>query len=293
MPFFSIITPSYNRAHIIGQAINSVLTQSFTDFEFIIVDDGSTDDTEKVVQAFGDTRIQYIKQENKGVCAARNTGIRNAKAPYITFLDSDDQALPNWLDDFYNTINLKTPDLVFCDMQVIDNQKNCKIRRAEYPYREDQYSDNGLYMPGSFCIAKHLLDKLGGFDENIRFGEFTELMFSCMNYTTVRLFTQKAGIIYYPSVDGGGKNQVNKINASLYLIQKHPQYFKNKPNVLLLYYQNIAVSHAQLKQWSKASGYFIKAYFVQPSNLKTLVRFFISLIPFLRDRVWPDFKSRT
>jgi glycosyltransferase involved in cell wall biosynthesis len=290
MSFFSIIIPTYNRAHIIGKAIDSVLSQTFTDFELIIVDDGSTDNTQNVVTSIGDNRIQYFKQENKGVCAARNTGIKIATSEYITFLDTDDEVLPNWLEDFYITINNKSPELVFCDMQVTESNKKIKLVRAEYPYRDDQYLDKGLYMPGSFCILKSFLNRVGGFDENIRFGEFTDWNFTASNYKSDRLFTRETGLIYHPSVDGGGKNQLNKIKSNLYLIDKHAHYFKKNPHVLLLFYQNIAVSYARLKEWSNASKYFLKAYFVQPWKVKTLIRFFISIIPFLRDRIWPSSK---
>jgi glycosyltransferase involved in cell wall biosynthesis len=87
---FSIVIPTYNREKILLRAIKSVLSQSFETFEIIVVDDGSTDDTEKVVHALKDKRIRYIKTENCGVAHARNTGIKNAVGDYISFLDSDD-----------------------------------------------------------------------------------------------------------------------------------------------------------------------------------------------------------
>ena len=76
-PTVSVIIPTYNRAHLVGRAIRSVLNQTFQDFEIIVVDDGSTDNTEEVVKGFNDPRIRYIRhEENRGGSAARNTGIR-------------------------------------------------------------------------------------------------------------------------------------------------------------------------------------------------------------------------
>ena len=77
-PIFSVIIPTYNRAHVLGQAIRSVLSQTCQDFEIIVVDDGSTDDTKTVVVSFADPRIHYIHQQNKGGGAARNRGISAA-----------------------------------------------------------------------------------------------------------------------------------------------------------------------------------------------------------------------
>jgi len=127
MAFFSIINPSYKRAHIIKKAIDSVLAQSLSDFELIILDDASTVNTECVVSALNDSGIQYIKQENKGVCAARNTRLRNATGTYITFLDSYNHFLINWLEDFYTIIDNKNPDLVFCDMQLTERNQKIKL----------------------------------------------------------------------------------------------------------------------------------------------------------------------
>lgn len=93
-PFFSIIVPTYNRAALIGKTIDSILAQSFGDFELIIVDDGSKDDTERVVAGFKDTRIRFFKKENGERGAARNWGIRQAEGTYVTFIDSDDLLYP-------------------------------------------------------------------------------------------------------------------------------------------------------------------------------------------------------
>lgn len=93
----SIILPTFNRADVIGRAIKSVQAQTFTDWELIIVDDGSTDDTAMVVRDL-DPRIRYIYQDNKGVSSARNTGLDQSRGQYIAFLDSDDEWLPHFLE---------------------------------------------------------------------------------------------------------------------------------------------------------------------------------------------------
>lgn len=97
MPFFSIILPTYNRAAFIAQAIDSVLNQTYSDFELIIIDDGSKDNTKEVVASFNDERVSYYFQENQERSVARNNGIQKAKGQYICFLDSDDYYLPNHL----------------------------------------------------------------------------------------------------------------------------------------------------------------------------------------------------
>ena len=97
-PAVSIIIPTYNRAALLGRSIRSVLAQSYTDFELLVIDDGSTDETHDVVAGFGDRRIRYIPlARNTGAGAARNVGIRAARGKFLAFQDSDDEWLPSKL----------------------------------------------------------------------------------------------------------------------------------------------------------------------------------------------------
>jgi glycosyltransferase involved in cell wall biosynthesis len=105
MPFFSIIIPTYNRAHSIRKAIESVLKQTFQNFEIIIIDDASTDNTKETIEEIVDQRIIYYRNEiNQERCISRNKGIELAQGEYICFLDSDDYHLPNHLQTIYDEI---------------------------------------------------------------------------------------------------------------------------------------------------------------------------------------------
>ena len=95
---FSVVIPAYNREKEITRAVNSVLNQTCQDFEIIIVDDGSTDNTCDVIKSINDKRIRYVKQVNSGASVARNTGITEARGKYVSFLDSDDEWLPQMLE---------------------------------------------------------------------------------------------------------------------------------------------------------------------------------------------------
>lgn len=104
-PFFSIIIPTYNRAHLIRRPIDSVIAQTYTNWELIIVDDGSTDDTKAIVESYHDDRIRYIWQENQERSVARNHGIQVANGEWICFQDSDDEYLPEHLEVLNNGIS--------------------------------------------------------------------------------------------------------------------------------------------------------------------------------------------
>lgn len=117
-PVVSVITPTYNDSGTLSRAIDSVLNQTYGTFEYIIVDDASTDDTESVVELYDDTRIQYLRhEENKGGSAARNTGIEQAKGKYVAFLDADDEWLPEKLAAQIDCLEGRTNEwvAVYCD----------------------------------------------------------------------------------------------------------------------------------------------------------------------------------
>ncbi len=115
MPFFSIIIPTYNRAKFIKKAIQSALNQTFSDFEVIVIDDASTDDTAEIIVALNNPKIKFIKNlQNIERCRSRNKGIELAQGQYICFLDSDDYYLPQHLEIIYNEIQKREkPEALF------------------------------------------------------------------------------------------------------------------------------------------------------------------------------------
>ena len=145
-PTVSVIIPTYNRAHLVGRAIRSVLNQTYQDFEIIVVDDGSTDNTGEVVKGLNDPRIHYIRYEqNRGGSAARNTGIRASRGEYIAFLDSDDEWRLEKLKKQMEVFRAASDKVgaVYTGLQHVVNGKCAKVTR---PTR-------------SGCIRKELLKK--------------------------------------------------------------------------------------------------------------------------------------
>jgi glycosyltransferase involved in cell wall biosynthesis len=159
--FFSIILPTYNRVDMLPRAIRSVIGQSFRDWELIIIDDGSTDDTSAVVKEFNDSRIIYIYQENAERSIARNRGIDQASGKYICFLDSDDYYLPNHLKAFFNTISERQEPkaFLFCNLF---NEKNeifsLPEKCEEYEYKNDiEYVVQHIISTPQACIHSQIL----------------------------------------------------------------------------------------------------------------------------------------
>jgi glycosyltransferase involved in cell wall biosynthesis len=114
MPKLTCITTTYNDGATALTSIRSVLAQSFTDFQYIVVDDGSSDDTLAVLASVQDPRLQVIRQANDGLSSARNRGLRHVKGDYVCFLDSDD-VRPNWsFASIAEVIDASAPDIILC-----------------------------------------------------------------------------------------------------------------------------------------------------------------------------------
>ncbi|HWA31637.1 MAG TPA: glycosyltransferase family A protein [Rhizomicrobium sp.] len=127
-PVFSVIVPVYNRAHLLERALASVFDQSLQDFEIVVVDDGSSDDPQSVVEAIGDSRIRFVRQENRGGGAARNTGIDMARGRYIAFLDSDDRFLPHHLITMKAMLDREPGSAAYARMSVDRGNGNMMLR---------------------------------------------------------------------------------------------------------------------------------------------------------------------
>lgn len=160
VPTVSIIIPTYNRAHLIERAIESVLHQTYQDFELIIIDDGSTDNTDDIINKFQkkDDRIIYLKHDrNKGGSAARNTGIKASRGEYIAFLDSDDEWLPEKLEkqmDFFESNNY---GFIYCNMIIEDKIDNTK-KNLKINIKDDIFIDL-LKIGSGICTSALLVKK--------------------------------------------------------------------------------------------------------------------------------------
>jgi len=134
MPFFSVVIPLYNKQFFIGNTLKSLLNQDFCDFEVIIINDGSTDESEKIVLEFEDQRIRYFTQINQGVSLARNYGIEKANANYIAFLDADDFWHPDFLAVMHQYIIQFPEHKVFASAIEIETSKT--VFKPEYAIKE-------------------------------------------------------------------------------------------------------------------------------------------------------------
>ena len=172
-PLVSIVIPTYNQANYLGKALQSVLDQTHKNWEAIIIDNHSTDNTNKVILKYNDPRFKYIKIQNHGIIAkSRNAGILLAKGEWIAFLDSDDWWESNKLTACLDYVN-ENVSLVYHDLEIVNNKKQClrrkkivKTRKLKTPILIDLLVRGNAISNSSTIVRKKVLEKIGLIDEH-------------------------------------------------------------------------------------------------------------------------------
>ena len=168
-PFFTIVIPTYNRANLIAKTIESVIAQTFTRYEVIIVDDGSTDNTNEVVLPFLNNSITYIKKENAERAVARNFGTKRAKGKYINWLDSDDLMLTNHLQVVYDFLQKNNfPAVIHTGFRheddrghILEVRNKLPLKMGEQLLKANNFSCNNVIVKKETALANLFIEDRG------------------------------------------------------------------------------------------------------------------------------------
>ncbi len=274
MPKISVIIPAYNVAPYIGETLDSVFAQTFADYEVIVVNDGSpdTEDLERALARFIG-RLDYLKQENRGASAARNTGLHAAQGELVAFLDADDLWLPNYLDEQVKFMRARVCDLVCADAEVFNDAS-----REEKTYMESLMADApptgdvtflGLLSAEQSLITsgvvarRELVLEVGLFDEALRNSQDFDLW--------LRLARQGAQMAYqcrtllrYRSRDNSlSGDEVNVHRRELRVLEKVEREYDlsraERPEVVSVIKRRRAVLEFELGKLYLAQGEFARA----------------------------------
>lgn len=221
----SIIVPLYNKGNLVCKTIDSVLRQDYDDFEIIVVDDGSKDDSAEYVKSYTDPRVHYYFKENGGVSSARNYGTKFAHGDWIMYLDADDEILPGALSELIS-LNKKFPGCKLLTGQILwlvkgKELENKKIRAVSRPFCSSHPFFtiwlNKCY-PGTrnMLVHKSLVQELGGYDERMSF--FEDWEFSLRMARCGRIACTDKNIGIYNQEEGG-------LSTSWHPLEKEMAYY--------------------------------------------------------------------
>ncbi|WP_219007325.1 glycosyltransferase family 2 protein [Aquimarina litoralis] len=238
MPLFSVVIPLYNKEKYIAATIRSVLDQKETDYEIIVVNDGSTDGSEDIVLEFKNPKIKYFKKNNTGVSDTRNFGISKTTGTYVAFLDADDYWFSNHLSEFKKSMS-KHPDyLIFCNNYSVQltSKKNIQTSFSYLPSNDqiviiENYFrsslNHSIVNSNSICIHASVLKKGYIFDTNINSGQDTDLWIR-LGIDFPFVFNKTVTSIYYQFV-ANSLSKTNVLDSRKKVIDKFPEQEKNTP----------------------------------------------------------------
>lgn len=274
-PFFSIVVPTYNRALLVKDTVQSMLAQSFTDLEIIVVDDGGTDSTKETLSAFNDERLKYFWKENGERGAARNYGLSKASGQYICFFDSDDFMRPDHLEKVHRFLTEQAfPEIVFTAFSIQENGQVHKNELNAGHMEKENLCYNNVFPPLA-CFIKNENLEPDLFSNDHRFVFIEEL------YAWLKLTKQKTPVFF--DTDGAVliAHTENSMNAPdpekfAYSLKKIIELVNNEQlltrrQAKLLHSSQItmyALILVQHKKRIKALGQLVKAFFTDFRMLK-------------------------
>jgi glycosyltransferase involved in cell wall biosynthesis len=293
MTFFSIIIPTYNRAHLLPRCLDSVLAQSLADFEVIVADDGSTDGTRTLVAEYAerDPRVRYAYQDNRGAGDARNLGASLAAGQWLTFLDSDDEVLPAWLTSFAAEIDGQNPAVVCCGCEFVDEDGRQHHTRLPVEPAGVPVHQWGFFFTGTFAIRRELFQRLGGYASGLPANQHSELRLrllplcdreglcvACVQQPLVRRYTH------------GGPNIRSNVRAiyesGVYILEHHGHVLRAVPRSFAAWATAIGTCAAKLGDYGAARLWFRKSLVAWPLGWRNYARWALAYLPGLRNACW-------
>lgn len=225
----SVVIPLYNKRGSIASTVQSVLGQTFTDFELIVVDDGSTDGSADVVRSFAEPRIRLVSKSNGGVCSARNEGIRQARSEYVAFLDADDLYEPEFLQEIEELI-ATCPEAGIWGTSYFFLKGGEKIS-ANKPLPagfkgiidNSSWSLGHLYCSSAVCCRKSALQEVGLFDERITWGEDIDVWWRIMLSHPAAYSNRELAVYRFDEDNRAMNAQIPLERLYIYYFEKYAQ----------------------------------------------------------------------
>ena len=281
-PSVSVVIPAYNRAATIRLAIESVLRQSYADFELIVVDDGSSDGTQGVVAAIEDPRLRLVETpRNMGASAARNLGTREARAPWVAFQDSDDEWLPLKLEKQMARLKALGGDYVavYCGMLVIGTPDGTAATgvRPRIAYVPDPgvavvegdilttLMQTSVVSTQTLVVRRDRMLEIGGFDESFRALIDRECLLRLAPLGPIACVDEPL-VLQRFSENSITRDNALRLRSQARIVEKHHDLYAGHPELLAGQYYAIAGGHRRLGEYAEARAALARARALQPTN---------------------------
>ena len=281
-PKISVIIPTFNRPELLKKAIQSVLDQSFKDFEIIVVDDGLDERADVIVKEIDDNRIIYVQhKKNMGVSVARNTAIKLTRGEFVTFLDDDDEYYPEKLNEQFQIMEkyLNQIDFIFChaethlkERDIFINTRKNNLKKGIRCFFEEALSMKILNIIPTVLCKKEKILQIGGFDKDFYNAEDKDFMIRLskdskgffLNEVLVKVnLSEKEG-------DHLSGNLRFRIQGRELLLKKYNTDLNKRPKILAKHFSSLAFLYQENNNYKKASGLFLNGWKLNKTDFRFL-----------------------
>lgn len=268
----SVVIPTYNRPHFLEKALHSVCAQTFSDFEVIVVDDGTLS-VAGVVASIADPRVRLVRNNGlHGAGHARNIGIREAQGAFIAFLDDDDTWRPEKLSKQYERLTRANATVGYSftavTVQYDDWVDTTVVPEGEGDYKERAYRRFSGTLTSTLLIRKSVFEKVGDFDAQLPSHQEAELMIRVASaFRGVGINEPLVSMYAGSQHEHIGRNLTRRIEGRELLLQKHADLFESKPSLLSFHLFVLGVWYRDLGHYRKAQSIFWKAFHLSPAPL--------------------------
>lgn len=289
-PAVSVVVPTRDRAHLLGRAVASVLAQSFEDFELIVVDDGSTDDTPGRIRGLEDPRVRYLQQDPIGAGAARNRGATAARGEYLTFLDSDDEAEPMWLEKLLETLEATGAPIAFCGLRYVEEDGREDVR-PPVPWGPIFENWTASFKAGTFVLRRDLFEAVGGYRQELPANQHTELGIRIVDHCAERGW--ESAVLRDPLIIAHRhagprirKDPEAVLEATEKMLEWHRERLQRHPQDYVDYLVIAGTAAVRLGRGALARSYYAEAVRRAPRGWKNYLRWLLTLLGPLDYRRW-------
>jgi glycosyltransferase involved in cell wall biosynthesis len=283
MPKVSVIIPTYNRAAPLQKATASVLSQTFQDFEVIVVDDASPDNTGDMVRSFGDQRIRYIRHEvNKGEGAARNTGILHSKGEYLAFLDDDDEWFPDKLRKQVALLDHSPLNVgvIYTGYRKIDTTTGSTLLDLVPSKRGNIFNDllqDNCIATTTVLVRRQCFDKAGLFEEGVAFGADYDMWIRVSREFHID-YIKEPLVNYYIHGNNVTRNYANVITGLELQLAKYESFWAVNSKSYSAKYISLGVLYCYTGNTKKGRAALLKAVRLYPLGIKQYYNLLLSLV---------------
>lgn len=281
-PAISVIIPVFNRRALLPRAIDSVLAQTFTDFELIVVDDASHDGSGDVALGYSDPRVRVeINPQNRGAAGSRNRGLELARADIVAFQDSDDRWMPEKLAVQYAALTTSGADAAFCRALYYSQDQCYAIPDKDFPDSEkiellEHVLVRNPTTPQTLMVKRELLQRVGGFDEALKINEDWDLALRLAQQVPF-VFQPEPMVLIYRTPNSVSSNQLADGSFRVDLVKRYKEHYSKAPEAIARQYYIAASIYQKSGEKGRAIKLLTSCLLAQFS-LKALIKLILAII---------------